>query len=75
MGVLNEKRCNKMGNKISTEKNESEADKDKRIYEYAKQLKLQFEKDLTSKSINFKEFSEKMDSIERFIEYYETEYK
>ena len=64
-----------MGNKISTEKNESEEDKDKRIYEYAKKLKLQFKKDLTSKSINFKEFSEKMDLIERFIEYYETEYK
>jgi hypothetical protein len=64
-----------MGNKISIVKNESEEDKDKRIYEYAKKLKLQFEKDLISKSINFTEFSEKMDLVERFIEYYETEYK
>lgn len=62
-----------MGNKISV--GESENEKNKRIYEYAKILKIQLKKDLTSKSINFDEFSIKIDKIERFIEYYESKYK
>lgn len=60
--------------KISLEEDESEEDKDKRIYDYAKKLKQQFKIDLTTKRISFTEFSIKMDKIERFIKYYESKY-
>jgi len=47
-----------MGNKISILESESEEDKNKRVYEQAKKLKIQLKKDVTSKSISFEEFSE-----------------
>ena len=63
-----------MGNNISVKESDSEEDKNKKIYEHAKKLQIQLKKDLTSKSIGFEEFSEKINKIERFIAYYESKY-
>lgn len=57
-----------MGNKVSIE-NESEENRNKRIYRYEKILREELKNDISSKRINFQEYSSKIYKIERFIKY------
>jgi hypothetical protein len=64
-----------MGNKVTTPaNNESEEEKDLKIYSYALRLQKVLPLDLSNNRITQESYNEKMSKIQNFINYYETTY-